>query len=169
MKPFRFCPACGKGLGDPDHDGGAECDTCSRSWYRNSAPTVGCVIVSDGKALVTERGREPEKGRYDVPGGFLGPGEEPLDGLKREVREELGIEIEVTMEDFVQMATHRYGAEGDFVLAIGFRARIRNGAEPTPADDVAAVRWVTNDELDQVEFAWPHDRDLVRKALAHER
>ena len=169
MKPFRFCPACGKRLADPDHDGGVECGACERSWYRNSAPTVGCVIVSDGRALVTERGREPEKGKYDIPGGFLGPGEEPLAGLKREVREELGVEIDVTMDDFVQMATHRYGTEGDFVLAIGFRARLVDGTEPKPADDVAAVKWVINSELDQVEFAWPHDRELVRKALDDER
>ena len=122
------------------------------------------MIVSDGKALITERGREPEKGRYDVPGGFLGPGEEPLEGLRREVQEELGVEIDVSMDDVIQMVPHRYGSEGDFVLAIGFKARLLSGT-PSPADDVASVRWVRTEEIDDVDFAWPHDRDLVRKAL----
>jgi 8-oxo-dGTP diphosphatase len=51
--------------------------------------------VRDGKALVTVWAREPEKGRLDLPGGFLRVGEHPVDGLAREVREELGIEAEI--------------------------------------------------------------------------
>ena len=41
------------------------------------APTAGAAIVKDGRALVTVRAREPEKGKLDVPGGFLGPFEDP--------------------------------------------------------------------------------------------
>ena len=125
------------------------------------------MLVRDGKALVSLRGREPEKDRYDVPGGFLMPGEHPVDGLKREVREELGVEIDVGVEDCISMATHHYGDEGDFVLALGFVARIGAG-EIRASDDVAEVRWVTRDELEDVDFAWPHDRELVRKALQRE-
>jgi ADP-ribose pyrophosphatase YjhB (NUDIX family) len=120
--------------------------------------------VKGGRALVTVRARDPEKGRTDVPGGFLLAGEHPIDGLKREVMEELGVEIEVSIDDCLTMATHRYGKEGDFVLALGFRAGLVSG-EAEATDDVAAIKWVTNDELDRVDFAWPHDRELVRKAL----
>jgi 8-oxo-dGTP diphosphatase len=113
---------------------------------------------------VTQRAREPEKGRYDVPGGFLRAGEEPIDGLRREVREELDVEIEATVDDCISMVPHTYGPEGDFVLALGFKARLVSG-DPKPADDVAAFKWVTMDELDDLDFAWPHDRDLIRRAL----
>jgi len=71
------------------------CPECGRSWYRNSAPAVGVAIVRDGKALVTVRALEPEKGKVDVPGGFVEVGEHPVRGLEREVREELGVEVEV--------------------------------------------------------------------------
>jgi hypothetical protein len=91
-EPFRFCPADGARLEKPLPSGGVTCPLCGRSWYRNSAPAVGAVIVEDGRALVTARAREPEKGRLDLPGGFLGVGEHPVDGL---AREELGVEIEV--------------------------------------------------------------------------
>lgn len=120
--------------------------------------------MRDGKALITERGIEPFKGRCDVPGGFLGAGEEPIEGLKRELREELGIEIDVSVEDCVSIVPHTYGPEGDYVLAIGFLARLVAG-EPKAADDVAGFRWVGLDEVDEVDFAWSHDRELVRKAL----
>jgi ADP-ribose pyrophosphatase YjhB (NUDIX family) len=120
--------------------------------------------VKADRALVTVRAREPEKGKLDVPGGFLHEGEHPVDGLKREVKEELGIEIDLDVEDCLSMATHRYGKDGDFVLALGFRVRLVSG-EPHATDDVAGIKWVTKDELDEIDFAWPHDRELVRMAL----
>ncbi len=113
---------------------------------------------------MTERAREPEKGRIDVPGGFLHEGEHPVDGLKREIKEELGVEIAVDEEDCLTMATHRYGADGDFVLALGFRAELLRG-KPSASDDVADIKWVTEDELEKLDFAWPHDKELVRRAL----
>lgn len=165
--PFRFCPVDASPLDDPDGEGGARCDTCGRSWYRNSSPVVGCVIVRDGRALCTVRGIEPHKGELDVPGGFLLNGEHPVDGLKREIEEELGIGIAVRVEDCLQMSPHRYAHEEDFNLALGFRARWVSG-EVSPADDVAGVRWVSPDEVETLDFAWEHDRELVRKVFEHE-
>lgn len=164
MRPFLFCPSCATRLADADGDGGSKCPSCGRVWFRDASPTAGAAIVHDGKALVTQRAREPEKGRFDVPGGFLRPEEEPIEGLRREVREELGVEIDSSIEDCVSMVPHRYGEDGDWVLALGFRARLVSG-DPTPADDVAAFKWVTTEELDGLDFAWPHDRELIRRAL----
>jgi NADH pyrophosphatase NudC (nudix superfamily) len=165
MSHLRFCARCGNELGPAGNDSGAKCDNCGKTWYHNAAPTAGCVIVRDGKALITKRARDPEKGRYDIPGGFLDADEDPITGVKREVREELGMSIEVSYDDLVQAVPHRYGDDGDWTLAIGFVARNASG-DPAPADDVEDVLWVTLDGLDDVDFAWEHDRDLVRKALS---
>ena len=122
--------------------------------------------MQNGKALVTVRAVEPEKGRIDLPGGFLEVGEHPVEGLVREAKEELGVEIEVTGAPIL-LATHTYGEGGQYVLAIGFKASIVGG-EPSPTDDVAKVRWLSADELDAADFAWEHDREMVRTALAEE-
>ncbi len=122
--------------------------------------------MRNGNALVTIRGREPEKGRIDLPGGFLEVGEHPVDGLVREAREELGVEIEVVGTPIL-LATHTYGPDDAYVLTIGFRARIVAG-EPDPSDDVAKIRWISAKELDSLDFAWEHDRRLLRAALAEE-
>jgi ADP-ribose pyrophosphatase YjhB (NUDIX family) len=166
MKPFLYCPACATRLEDSDGEG-ARCPSCERVWYQDSSPTAGAAIVHEGRALVTQRARAPEKGRFDVPGGFLRPGEDVIDGLKREVREELGIEIDTDLDQCISMVPHTYGPEGDFVLALGFRARLVSG-DPAPADDVAAFKWVTTEELGGLDFAWPHDRELIRRALNDE-
>jgi NADH pyrophosphatase NudC (nudix superfamily) len=168
MRPFRFCPACGAALGEPDADAAIQCGRCGRWWYRNAAPTAGAAIIENGRALVTKRAREPEKGRYDIVGGFLRFDENPIDGLKREAKEELGVDIDASNADFVQAVPHAYGDDGEWVLALGFKARIVSG-DPAAADDVAAIEWVTLSDLDELDWAWPHDRDLVRSALTDER
>lgn len=172
LPPFKYCPMCATELTPPTRPGGgAYCPVHERSWYRNSSPTVGCAIVdaTGTRALVSVRGIEPEKDRYDVPGGFLEPGEHPLDGLVREVREELGVEV-TDISGPLLTEVHRYGPEGDFVLAMGFAARLAaSESSPEPADDVAEVRWVEDADLDGLDFAWPHDRELVRRALAANR
>ena len=165
--PYRYCPVDATPLeksgGSPT---GMKCPECGRSWYRNSSPSTGCAIVEDGKVMVTIRAGEPEKGQIDVPGGFLEPGEHPADALVREVREELGVEIDDIIGPLI-MAVHNYGEGGPFVLALGFAARLVEGV-PKPADDVASFRWITADELDGLDFAWPHDRELVETALKME-
>ena len=118
----------------------------------------------DGQqALVTVRGIEPEKGKIDVPGGFVEVGEHPRDALAREAQEELGVEV-VVEERPMLLAVHTYGPDGEYVLAIGFRVRIVSG-EPNPADDVAEIRWVSADEVDNLDFAWEHDRAMIKAAL----
>ena len=163
-EPYKFCPADGTRLEDPRPSSGVTCPMCGRSWYRSSAPAVGAAIVRNRRALVTIRAREPEKGRLDLPGGFLEVGEHPVDGLVREAREELEVKIEVLGKPIL-IATHTYGADGAYVLAIGYRARIVSG-EVHPTDDVAEVRWVSAEELDSLDFAWEHEREMVRAALA---
>lgn len=167
MRPFRFCPNCGSQLDSSTSDPEVTCDSCGDTWYRNPAPTVGCVLLRDGKALISKRGSEPFKDRFDVPGGFLEPGEEAIEGLKREIKEELGVEIATSIADCLQIEPHRYGPDGDWTLAIGFKGSIAKG-EPSPSDDVAAIEWVGLSELDSIDFAWEHDRRLVRKALSDE-
>jgi len=163
-EPYRFCPADGTRLeAKAGESRGSACPTCGRSWYRSSAPAVGAAIVDGDRVLVTVRGIEPEKGRLDLPGGFVEVDEHPRDALAREAREELGVEVEVEERPML-LAVHTYGTDGEYVLAIGFRAWIVSG-DPNPADDVAEIRWVTADEIDALDFAWEHDRRIARRAL----
>ena len=56
---------------------------------------VGGVIFEGASVLLAKRGQEPAKGTWSLPGGAVELGEKIIDALKREIREEIGIEIEV--------------------------------------------------------------------------
>ncbi len=56
---------------------------------------VGGVVVRDGRVLLARRGTEPLKGQWSIPGGMLEAGETLKQGVKRELREEAGLEVAV--------------------------------------------------------------------------
>ena len=112
------------------------------------------MVDDDGRILLARRAFEPDKGLWDAPGGFLEEGEDPLVGLRRELREEAGVEIEVG--DFVGAFIDTYGRsqEARHVLNLVWEARIADGV-PTPADDVSELCWFPKGELpDEAELAF---------------
>ena len=159
---WHLCPRCGAELIVAPTS--ASCPGCDSRYYANSAPTVGALCEDDlGRLMLVRRAIEPKKGKWDTPGGFLEEGEAPLDGLKRELREETGLEIEPG--EFMGALIDLYGdrPEAQFVLSLNWAARILGGA-PAPADDVSEIRWFAPDELpSEEEIAFASVASLVRR------
>ena len=142
---WKQCPCCGGGLaGDLER---LECPACGFVMYANPAPAA-CALIEDdeGRVVLTRRAFEPYQGMWDVPGGFIGETEHPLDALRRELLEETGLDV---------LPGEWYGAflvpyEGRTVVNLVWRARVLGGT-PAPNDDVSELGWFSREELPPLE------------------
>lgn len=135
---------------------------------------VGVVVMRDGKMLAIQRGREPGKGLWAVPGGMVALGETVKQAAAREAKEETCLDVEVGELCWVADAIRR-DEEGRVVyhnVIVDYVAHARGG-EPVCADDAIDVRWVGPDEVDELAFTptmYPlleklFDRTFVRRAV----
>ena len=127
--------------------------------YPHPAVTTDCVILGyDGNSLqvlLIERGREPYKGCWAFPGGFLNPDESAEEGALRELKEETGLN-KAYIEQF-----HAYTMPDrdprERVITIAYYALVRV-QEVCGGDDAARARWFPIEEVPQLAF--DHDRIL---------
>ena len=145
LRGWRWCPRCREELrGDESR---VECPACGFVSYASSKVTSGALCVDDeGRVLLARRRAEPYVGRWDIPGGFLEEGEHPLEGLKRELREETGLEVEPIELLGIWMDTYGGDSTAEATLNFYWTARVVSG-EPKAADDVDELGWFAPDEL----------------------
>jgi ADP-ribose pyrophosphatase YjhB (NUDIX family) len=135
---WRYCPRCAAQL---ENDGAeAHCPECDFVSYAQSAPAATAIVVEDDRVLLAKRAYDPDAGLWDFLGGFLNEGEHPLDALRREVHEETSLEVEPGAYLGAYMDTYGDGPQAGSVLNLVWEVNIVSG-EPSPADDVAELRW----------------------------
>lgn len=147
LASWGHCPRCGAEIEPLDDGARVECANCGFKHYASSKPTAsGLVIDDEGRILLARRAIEPDKGKWDLPGGFLQEAEDPRDALVRELEEETSMRVEPV--EFFDVVIDRYGEDDDaqYTLNLYWLCRVLEG-EPTPADDVAELRWFDADEL----------------------
>jgi 8-oxo-dGTP diphosphatase len=106
------------------------------------------IFDQDRRLLIVERGREPLKGFWSLPGGVVQTGETLAEGVAREVLEETGLVVEPVeiVEIFERIMRDDQGrAEYHYVLA-DYICRVTGGLLAA-ADDVSDVRWVSKQDL----------------------
>jgi 8-oxo-dGTP diphosphatase len=142
---WAFCPRCRAALTRADLR--VQCGDCGFVAYANPDPTACAVCVDDaGRVLLARRAGEPFRGAWDLPGGFVDGDEHPLDTVRRELREETGLEVEPL--EFLGIWMDRYSDDesGPATLNLYWRARVVGG-DPAAADDVSELRWFAPREL----------------------
>ena len=177
---FKFCPACASGKISFTGGNVFRCPDCGLVYYHNTAAATGCVIsVPDNnggeRLLLLVRGNEPGKGKLDLPGGFVDPGEGALEGLYREIQEELGwsppddaplTKVFTLFASFPNVYLYKDIPYNTcdlyfFLQAPGLRTedlRPRQG-------EITAIRLLKPEEIDFDEFAFDSTRRAVRAYL----
>ena len=138
-----FCDLCGKECVVDGTPPVPRCEDHGPRWkLARNAPASDVVVVRDGRVLARASGIEPDRGKWELPGGFGDRGEHPSETAHREIREELAIDVRLTgvlgvyvntwLDDTVQVTV--YVAETD--------------QDPSEADgEIAGWQWFAPDEL----------------------
>jgi 8-oxo-dGTP diphosphatase len=125
----------------------------------NTVIVTASLIIEQGKVLVTQRKKNSSHGLlWEFPGGKVKEREDPREALRRELKEELDVEVEVGMIfDAVFYSYPEYP-----ILLLVYRCRIEKGSlKPIGCHD---LRWVTLKELEKL--AMPPADDPIRKQLS---
>lgn len=180
MKYFKYCPYCSsdmiiKSTGET-HNKRLVCsrNECNFIKYGNPKPCAGCIIVNDkDEVLLVTRAKDPYKGMFDIPGGFVELEEHPEDCAIREVKEELGIEVQLKDGPFViilnktenrKSDTYHYSSEDDQqTLNIYYLAHIVNG-KPKISDEVDYFEWMSFHKVSLImdQIAFMADKDALK-------
>ncbi len=122
----------------------------SREYPTRPIVGVGALIIEKGRLLLIKRASKPGQGRWSIPGGLVELGERVQEAVAREVKEECGLDIEVTrlMDVFDSITPDEKGRIQYQFVVVNFLANIKNGILKN-ADDVLEARWVPIDEVEK--------------------
>ena len=125
----------------------------------NTIEVVAAVIHKGGAYFTTQRGYGEFEGLWEFPGGKIEPGESPEEALKREIQEELGIDI--TIDKFLCTTDYDYPS---FHLTMHcYLCGMKSGE--IELREHKSARWLTIDTLDTVEWL-PADKNVIDSILS---
>jgi ADP-ribose pyrophosphatase YjhB (NUDIX family) len=142
--------------------------TDDRRYPRRPIVGVGALIFHRGCILMVQRGKEPLKGLWSLPGGALEIGESLDAAVRREVREETGLEIEPlrVFEIFERIMRDASGAPEYHYVLIDYICRVTGGTLRA-GDDVCHVEWMTQEGLKDLDLT-EGTLGVIEKAFASE-
>ncbi len=160
---LKYCPHCGSADFVAKSRKEFACRDCGFNFFPNAAAAVACVIEdSDGKIMLTKRARDPWKGCYDLPGGFVDPGESIEEAIHREMKEETGCDVHI--ESFICSRPNRYIFSGYEVNTtdIAFRCRLAEHTVLRPSDDVSSIEWFSPSDIPFEKIHFPSIYEILK-------
>jgi ADP-ribose pyrophosphatase YjhB (NUDIX family) len=161
-KAFASCPRCGTVLPPAEATRYISCPSCDFRLYFNIGVAVAALLANDdGQILFVCRARDPAKGKLGVPGGFADSGESAEETLKREVREETGLEL--TDIQFLASFPNIYPYRGIAYPTIDFYFTANTcGTTHDSDDEVADLVWLDPSAVNPQELAFESLRQALR-------
>jgi ADP-ribose pyrophosphatase YjhB (NUDIX family) len=170
MEPFRLfrhCPKCGAPGGEGGPRQPFHCRVCGFHYYLNPAVAVAAILLGpDRRALFLRRAKDPGKGKLGLAGGFVDVGETAEDALRREIKEE--VNLEVTRLEFLCSATNKYLYQGVTYPVLDFFF-ITGAADVSGAlalDGVESFAWRDPSNLKADEMAFTSNWLALQRFLA---
>lgn len=169
----NYCPNCGQHGFALVNDKKMQCGNCAFTFFRNASSAVAALIIAEEALLVAVRARDPGKGLYDLPGGFVDPGETLEEATRRELLEELGVEFTQALRYVGSGANpYQYADVLYEVTDAFFEISLNSKPDIRAQDDVESVEWIALSELRAnpawlKKFAFSSQRLLLANYLQH--
>ena len=155
---FEFCPRCGQQGGTGENP--FVCGKCQFTQYFSPVTAVGGIIQNaDSEVLLLTRAKDPGRGKYGLPGGFVDAGETLEEALAREVLEETN--LTVTRMSYLTSFPNDYAFKGvSFPVTDAFFVCDVDSMESIACQE---------SEIARFDFLRPTDRDLNHLAFESNR
>lgn len=141
------------------------CAKCKFHFYINPLVCNAVIIENEkGEILLVKRKYAPKKDYWDWPGGFIEPEEDLDESVKREIKEELGVEIEIQKIVGVYKGDYEYQKILYPSIGIAVSARILTG-EIKPTDDISAFKYFKPAEIFTMELAFEFIKNGIKDYL----
>lgn len=162
MVEFKHLNNCGNCGGNLSKTGDKYiCDACPEETFNSPVCGTSAFVFREDETLLAIRGQEPRKGWYGNVGGFTNYMEQPEDALRREFKEETGVDV-LSIELF-DAHTQKY-TENQSVVDMMHLVELEDPyVEMIASDDVAELVWVKVSEVDSLQMH-PHKKAGVKKA-----
>ena len=158
-----FCPSCGKTSFEQDDNQRGLCKECNFTFYRNVAAAVAVVIRCKDEVLFAIRARDPGKGMLDSPGGFVDTKESLEEAARREIFEELRIDVGTLRYLFSEPNVYRYKDVDYNTIDAFFEVQLDEKPVVDVGDDVSGFVWQTLNDLKIDDIALSSIRKGVEK------
>ena len=135
-----------------------DCELCN---FKNPKGTATAVIIRDNKLLLLKRNEEPFKGMWDFPGGYMNEKETPEETVRREVKEELGIDARGCTFIKSQPGDGYWKTETYPILSNFFLVDIGD-KEPVLSGENSEYKWVPLKNLDKEMISWDSNQELAK-------
>lgn len=142
-RTHRHCGVCGKPTMSAEAGHARTCQdpACAKTVYPRNDPAVICLVHDGGDRCLLGRAPHFPEGMYSTLAGFAEAGESLETCLKREIKEEVGVDL----ADLAYQASQPWPLPQS--LMVGFRARATTQDIAIDEDEIADARWFTRDEV----------------------
>ena len=154
---LKYCPNCGKETLQWEQEKKWFCTSCKFTLYHNVAGAVAILIQHGNEILFTKRNQEPQKGKLDLPGGFVDPKEAAEKTCQREIWEELNWEIDQKNLKYLGSLPNTYLYKNILYKTIDLFYGYEVFEKPEfnlEKNEIASTRWIQINELNIEDLAF---------------
>jgi ADP-ribose pyrophosphatase YjhB (NUDIX family) len=140
------------------------CNECDFTYYHNIAAAVALIFTFEDKILFTVRNQEPDKGKWDLPGGFIDPNENAEEAVCREIKEELNIDIVSNDLKYVTTSPNNYLYKNVpyRTMDIFYECALTHDKIVINAlDEISQLIWVKRSEIDLDKIGFVSIRKVI--------